>query len=475
MNNSMYTATFGLNNFQKAIDVESHNVANVNTVAYKENEVSFSDVMYQQNLGYGGYMNETQKLYDQGGIKATGIDYDFAINGGGFFTLSSESKPDEPYYTRAGNFNRGIDGHLGTTDGFSVMGVAPVVTGEAITSEYDEFVAHSTVDDGTTVTALNTYVSEYKSTAIDTGASGSNFKTSSSNNQDIEALKLAYRTALIAYTNDPSTSETAVKQKSVIELGTTMSDGKFDIKVNIDGYSYVQPFDTSVENTLNLFSDQLSAISGITTSVDTTTGTLTLDSVVSGKKFTIISSEVNEIVVSNETTTLATGAGKPLVDTVYAELKSLVEAMGGQIATSRTEVTKATTMTTPTLSKINLNMESLGVHEDKYEKIEFEDGNIFLVNGDAKFLVGQLVPVIFNNNQSLNPEGDNMYTTTSESGVPIYVEGASEIRNNMLELSTSDLGVTLVNLMAFQKAFEANSKAIVTSDEFLQTAINLKK
>jgi flagellar hook protein FlgE len=44
-----------------------------------------------------------------------------------------------------------------------------------------------------------------------------------------------------------------------------------------------------------------------------------------------------------------------------------------------------------------------------------------------------------------------------------------------LELSTANVGTSLTNLLIYQKAFEANSKSITTSDEMLKTAIELRK
>ncbi|HRM77739.1 MAG TPA: flagellar basal body rod C-terminal domain-containing protein, partial [Aliarcobacter cryaerophilus] len=49
------------------------------------------------------------------------------------------------------------------------------------------------------------------------------------------------------------------------------------------------------------------------------------------------------------------------------------------------------------------------------------------------------------------------------------------VKGQALELSKADLSESLVNLMVFQRAFEANAKSITTSDELLSTLINLKR
>ena len=49
------------------------------------------------------------------------------------------------------------------------------------------------------------------------------------------------------------------------------------------------------------------------------------------------------------------------------------------------------------------------------------------------------------------------------------------IEGGNLELSTADLSESLVNLMVFQRAYQANAKSITTSDQILNTLINLKQ
>ena len=96
----------------------------------------------------------------------------------------------------------------------------------------------------------------------------------------------------------------------------------------------------------------------------------------------------------------------------------------------------------------------------------------------AEFAVGQVSIALFNNNRGLEPRGDNLLAKSNESGDPIYNvnnEKTAKIEGKTLELSTADLSESLVNLMVFQRAFEANAKSITTSDQLLNTLINLKR
>ena len=96
----------------------------------------------------------------------------------------------------------------------------------------------------------------------------------------------------------------------------------------------------------------------------------------------------------------------------------------------------------------------------------------------VEYAVGQLAIAQFNNNIGLKAVGDNLLSATNESGSPIYSinnDNGTSLESETLELSTADLSESLVNLMVFQRAFEANAKSITTADDILNTLINLKR
>ena len=96
----------------------------------------------------------------------------------------------------------------------------------------------------------------------------------------------------------------------------------------------------------------------------------------------------------------------------------------------------------------------------------------------ADFAIGQVAIARFTDNRGLDPQGDNLLSATNRSGQAIYNldnDKTAEIRGGTLELSTADLSESLVNLMVFQRAFEANSKSISTADQILTTLIQLKR
>ena len=123
---ALWTGVSGLASQTTAIDNESNNVANVNTVGYKASRISFADQIYQNQIGKGSYVQDAEKLFTQGSMKVTGVDYDVALQGDGFFTVINKNTlgTAETFYTRAGNLRMGDSGTLQTADGYEVQGWA---------------------------------------------------------------------------------------------------------------------------------------------------------------------------------------------------------------------------------------------------------------------------------------------------------------------------------------------------------------
>ena len=66
MNTSIYSGTSGLLASQKALDVQSNNIANVNTVSYKADDISFYDMMYSKvGKGHGVSLANITKDFSQ--------------------------------------------------------------------------------------------------------------------------------------------------------------------------------------------------------------------------------------------------------------------------------------------------------------------------------------------------------------------------------------------------------------------------
>ena len=121
----------GLDASSAALSTCANNLANLNTVGYKDQQIQFADLFYQ-NLGSDGAGDPIQQgagvevssqpsKFTEGDVTSTGIDTDCAINGNGFFVVRQDGVQS---YTRAGNFEVGTDNLLETSDGQQVMGYA---------------------------------------------------------------------------------------------------------------------------------------------------------------------------------------------------------------------------------------------------------------------------------------------------------------------------------------------------------------
>jgi len=93
--------------------------------------------------------------------------------------------------------------------------------------------------------------------------------------------------------------------------------------------------------------------------------------------------------------------------------------------------------------------------------------------------VGQIEVAKFVNPAGLHSLGSNLYVNTSASGDAIVttpgLDGAGELRQGFVEMSNVQLVEEMTDLITGQRAYDAASKAIVTSDEMLQTVNNLKR
>lgn len=134
MDSSFYTAAQGARMRQKQMDVIANNIANINTMGYREKTPVFGDLIYYQmryteNEGQKiptGIGNVVQRTYDkkeQGNPYETTSQTDFMIMGYGFFAVQ-DPKTKETTYTRNGNFqvtDRGDGFYLVTADGKLVL------------------------------------------------------------------------------------------------------------------------------------------------------------------------------------------------------------------------------------------------------------------------------------------------------------------------------------------------------------------
>jgi flagellar hook protein FlgE len=115
------------------------------------------------------------------------------------------------------------------------------------------------------------------------------------------------------------------------------------------------------------------------------------------------------------------------------------------------------------------------------ETIYFEqDGTIRGVYSNGqKQPIGQVALTTFNNPAGLEKKGKNLYEFSPNSGQPVVGKPGQGDRGlivpGTLEMSNVDIAEEFTNMIITQRAFQANSRVITTSDEILQEVVNLKR
>ena len=362
---ALWTGISGLAGQQTALDNESNNIANVNTIGYKSSRISFADQMYQNKIGKGTTIVDAEKLYKQGNLKVTGVSFDMALSGDGFFAVSNTRGAGmaETYYTRAGNFRMGDNGTLQDSLGNSVMGWAMtslsdtdiVSTDQNISKFTTDFVkmgASQIVNKTNTVESITAKMTDYTASATADSIdifSGAGYKTKSAKVSDVEGLISSYTSALINYKNSPDgTSVTPSIYRNTLNFNDAISAGALDsdgdtISVYIDGNKYTQVWDTDLTTTLKAFADQLSSkIKGVNAWItDTTTSTtrdpsdtdgyFRIESLIPGKNLTVSQLSVTSSagvttpgVLEDLSVAVETGSGYAAVTAARDALKEAV-------------------------------------------------------------------------------------------------------------------------------------------------------
>lgn len=144
---SLYSGVAGLQSHQIAMDIESNNIANVNTTGFKYSRANFSDLLSQTKaiatapqgklggknpvqVGLGSTVSSTTTIYAQGSIQNSDKNTDVAIQGDGFFIISPDGG-NTYNYTRAGDFKFDAAGNFVDNNGYIAQGwLRDPVTGQ---------------------------------------------------------------------------------------------------------------------------------------------------------------------------------------------------------------------------------------------------------------------------------------------------------------------------------------------------------
>jgi flagellar basal-body rod protein FlgG len=144
------------------LEILSNNIANVNTVGFKQDKTQFqqylSSALENSNIQAPANTDTSQATefwfelsthtdHSTGPLKQTGNRFDMAITGNGFFCIQT---PDGIQYTRRGDFGMDPNGNLVTQEGWPVLGEGGEITVES-QADFSDIDGHEILvqDDGT--------------------------------------------------------------------------------------------------------------------------------------------------------------------------------------------------------------------------------------------------------------------------------------------------------------------------------------
>lgn len=423
ISSSLYSGVSGLNANADAMTVIGNNIANSNTVGFKSGRANFSDIISQSissgsknsQLGRGAQLSSISNSFMQGSLESTSSVTDLALEGDGFFIVNDGLAS---YYTRAGQFIFDSEGKLVNADGLTVQGWDADLSGNQTGAIQNiDLSSVSSTPNATTAVTLSTNLD---SRAAVTGP-----------------FDLANPSTTSNFSSGITVYDSLGNAHTVITYFTKTAANAWAWNAVVDG------------NELTSGSTEIEA-SG--TLLFTANGELDVETTaVSDFDFAGGASQTQAISFDFGDS-ITTDGGTGLVGSTQFGADSAVGLLDQDGFTSG-----------------RLQSVSIG-----------QDGLItgFFTNGRTQPLA--IVAVAkFQNQNGLNKAGNNLFSETFATGQPVIsqggVSGAGKVQSNSLEQSNVDLAQEFVKMITTQRAFQANSRTITTTDEMMAEVINLKR
>ncbi|MCR5594275.1 MAG: flagellar hook-basal body complex protein [Lachnospiraceae bacterium] len=536
MMRSLFSGVAGLKTHQTRMDVIGNNIANVNTTAYKSQSMTFQDLLYQTtqnasaanaNTGAGG-INARQiglgaktgaistAITQQGSAQSTNNPFDIMITGDSFFVVSNGS---DNFFTRDGAFCvDGVGNLVMSSTGYTVMGWQ---------SDADGNVIQDKVSPLRIMSAENmTYPPEATSLAYVSGIVDKNDVNVTSSTGKVIGLSfydnLGYqynaRFSIHELFNDAgeAVGDFYIQLDKILNSegeevtglnptfgGDVAYTNKDKLTALASGYS-IQAVTTEGVTTYKLYNGD----NEVTTTADSAelaaAFKITLDDNGKSDKYdswTFNESDGSLTVSKSGTASNAaylhfdkdTGLFKGIsatADATTADDATMVldfpatDANFSDITIDFTNTTMYNNNGTSTVAATNGNTAGLGTGRRLGELSGVsvsKDGIITGTydNGQSKIL-GQIAVAAFANAAGLEKAGDNLYTSTPNSGefdgigIDITANG-DYMTSGVLEMSNVDLANEFTTMITTQRGFQANSRIITVSDTLLEELTNLKR
>jgi flagellar hook protein FlgE len=493
----------GLEGAEQALNTIANNLSNMNTTGFKSQDVTFSDLFYQQlgnngagdaiEVGAGTQIASTTTDFTTGGISSNGNDANMAIDGNGFFVVQGGSGME---YTRDGDFLTDNNGYLTTQGGQQVMGY-PSVNGVVNTSAP---LAPIQIPVGQVQQASATTTMSQPANLDASAAVGATFDSpvtvydslGEQHTANILYTKTGTNTwsynISVADTVTPSSTTTGGTTTDTYMLGTGATvDPSTNLTITgptTSGDATIAAPTVTAGERLSTYATALNTaltaanITGVT--VTATGNTLT----VSGANVSTTGNLVQTAVATNASGTMSFDANGNLVSP--AANVSGVQFSGLADGAANLNLTwnlfgsnGGSTLTQEATASSNGQQTANGYPAGQYQSYSVgSDGVITATysNGQQQ-AVGQVAIANVTNDQGLALEAGNNYETTAASGAATVgtagTGGLGLIDGESLEGSNVDISTQFSNLIVDQQAYGASSKVITTFDTIAQETINM--
>jgi flagellar hook protein FlgE len=426
---SLNTGATGLRSHSEAIDVVGDNIANVNTIGFKRSRANFQDLLGRSiaggsslpTAGAGSKLGNIQQMWAQGALLTTDAPTDLALSGDGFFIARGRSNGAEGnFYTRAGQFTLDNDGYMQNPAGLKLQGYG-------VDADFNVLgtIGDIRINPGT--------IPATPTSQVTIGA-----------NLDSDSTALTFDPLNPAATSNFSTSVTVYDSlggahSTTVYFVKTAVPGEWDWHAMVDG----------------------GEITGGTAGVpfEGANGTLT---------FTTDGELDTEVTAASSWDFL----GATPAQVIGFDFGDSITTDGGLGLDGTTQFASASNTTALTQDGFaSGSVASINISQDGVITGSF-------TNGQRRTL-GQVAVAEFTNVDGLLRAGEGLWVESRDSGVALVGAAGSGSRgavlSGTLEQANVDIGREFVDLIAFQRGFQANSKIITTADEMYQELVNIKR
>ena len=463
---SMFTGNSGLQAASKGVSVVGDNIANTNTVGFKSGRIHFQEMLQEfivgasgiNQVGRGVQMARIEKLFTQGALQFTGVPTDMAIDGDGFFVVKEpDQQQSPPMYTRAGQFRFDKDGFLVSQSGDRVQGYNATADGNLSGVLSDLQIENTNL-------APRASTSVELSMNLDPNADviPGGFDPTDEASRDATSN---FQTTVVLYDSlgNPHSVEVYATRTSAADAGVALGAGP-----NAgEGEDAVWTFHAVVPSS-ELEGGNPNDPNAVT---EFDLGTLVFNQ--NGQLSRSILNDASIPWVGAGAGTVEFGFGDPLyqaaADPVTGDLIRIPENSGRSGSTLWGEVRESS------LSSVSQDGYGTGVLQNITV-----DGNGFILgaynNGQSQIL-GQVALARFNDPTGLTSNGGNNFLESNDSGAPVIGSPRTGSRGGVvsgsLEASNVELSEEFIQLISYQRAFQANSRTIQTADGLMQEVFQI--